>query len=139
MTVAGTVARLAAVPNDPVIPSPSTPGRPVADNRPDGLINREVLITKLATIAAGRVAQVVAPAGAGKTILLRQHAARTGGVLASVGGEGTVAGFTSRVAAAVTGAHDGQTGSARRGVRWFCTSTTCTSSPARRPSPRSPT
>jgi DNA-binding SARP family transcriptional activator len=110
MTVAGTVARLAAVPNDPVIPSPSTPGRPVADNRPDGLINREVLITKLATIAAGRVAQVVAPAGAGKTILLRQHAARTGGVLVSVGGEGTVAGFTSRVAAAVTGAHDGQTG-----------------------------
>ncbi|MFL6124705.1 BTAD domain-containing putative transcriptional regulator [Actinophytocola sp.] len=71
--------------------------------RPDGLIHRETPLAKLATVSASRVAHVVAPAGAGKSVLLRQHAARTGNPLVSTGGDGSAAGFAARVAAALGG------------------------------------
>lgn len=71
--------------------------------RPDGLIHRETPLTKFATIVASRVAHVVAPAGAGKSVLLRQHAARTGDPLVSAGGDVSSAGFAARIATALGG------------------------------------
>src|SRR5262245_17466125 len=72
-------------------------------DRPDGLIRRDRLLAKLAAIAESRVSLVVAPAGAGKSVLLRQHAAHTGEVLLSAAGNTTAAGFAARFGAALGG------------------------------------
>lgn len=94
---------MTAVLNDSAVtPHPTHRGLRSPD-RPEGLIRREVPLTKLATITAARVAHVVAPAGAGKTVLLRQHIAGTGDPLISASGDGSATGFTGRLAGALGG------------------------------------
>jgi DNA-binding SARP family transcriptional activator len=103
MTVVKPARKMAAVFNDSAVtPRPIPRGRRSPD-RPEGLIRREVPLAKLATITAARVAHVVAPAGAGKTVLLRQHAASTGDPLISACGDGSQAGLAGRLAGALGG------------------------------------
>lgn len=107
MTVPTHARRLAVVIKDPA--AVPLPRRHRSPERPDGLLRREIPLGKLATITSSRVAQVVAPAGAGKTVLLRQHAARTGDPLVSASGDGSAAGFTGRLAR-LLGGPDASTG-----------------------------
>jgi DNA-binding SARP family transcriptional activator len=94
---------MTAVLNERAVPLRPTPRGLRSPDRPEGLIRREVPLTKLAAISSARVAQVVAPAGAGKSVLLRQHTARTGDPLVSASGDRSVAGFAGRIAGALGG------------------------------------
>lgn len=100
MTAPADPRRLSAVINDSALALPASRRTPA---RPDGLIHRETPLTKLAALTTARVAHVCAPAGAGKSVLLRQHSARTGDPLVSARGDDSAAGFAARVAHALGG------------------------------------